>query len=316
MIAVWLIAAAALLLFIAGSVLCCIACLRVPMGDISDEAFLKKSNFNQFAALISQSAKQTAQLPMEDWWTESHDGKKLHANFYSCENAAGTLLMAHGYRSSWHVDFSISIPFYHAQGFNLLLIDQRACEQSEGKFITFGVKERMDVQKWAAVLGQKLGEDHPVFLCGLSMGAATVLMAADLDFAANVRGIVADCGFTDPYSIMKSVVRSKSKLLPWKPMLALAGIFTRLYAGFGLHEVSTLDTLRRTHYPILFFHGKKDDFVPYQMTQQAFDACTSEKELILVEGAGHGASYLAEQARVQSAIENFLQKHLPKETEE
>ena len=191
-------------------------------------------------------------------------------------------------------------------GYSLLLVDQRAHGQSQGKYLTFGVRERMDVISWATYMGQKLGPDAPLILGGLSMGATTVLMASCFDFPANVRAIIADCGFTSPYEIAKSVLRRDYPRLPVGLLLPICGLFTRLYAGFGLHDASTLDAVRESRYPILFIHGTGDTFVPCEMTKEAYAACTSEKELVLVDGAEHGKSYLVEKGRVEEALCRFL----------
>lgn len=164
----------------------------------------------------------------------------------------------------------------------------------------------MDVISWATYMGQKLGPDAPLILGGLSMGATTVLMASCYEFPANVRAIIADCGFTSPYAIAKSVLHRDYPRLPVGLLLPICGLFTRLYAGFGLHDASTLDAVRESRYPILFIHGTGDTFVPCEMTKEAYAACTSEKELILVDSAEHGKSYLVEKDRVEEALCRFL----------
>ena len=167
----------------------------------------------------------------------------------------------------------------------------------------------MDVISWATYMGQKLGPDAPLILGGLSMGATTVLMASCFEFPANVRAIIADCGFTSPYAIAKSVLHRDYPRLPVGLLLPICGLFTRLYAGFGLHDASTLDAVRESRYPILFIHGTGDKFVPCEMTKEAYAACTSEKELILVDSAEHGKSYLVEKGRVEEALCRFLATH-------
>ena len=64
------------------------------------------------------------------------------------------------------------------------------------------------------------------------------------------------------------------------PVLTVTGLAARLIAGFGLREANTVDAVAHANYPILFVHGKADTFVPCEMSQQAYDACTNEKELI------------------------------------
>ena len=166
---------------------------------------------------------------------------------------------------------------------------------------------------WAAYAAMHFGPAHPLILGGLSMGAATVLMASELALPASVRGIIADCSFSSPYAIMKSVLHWRCPWLVSGPLLALTGVFTRLFGGFGLREVSATEAVVHTKLPILFIHGTGDRFVPCSMSQAAYDACTGEKRLILVEGAGHGQSYLVDRPRVQAAVREFLTDYVLQE---
>lgn len=281
--------------------------------DLTQEENLAQSHYVEIKDEMLQGVAWLRAQPVQQLYVESYDGLRLHAQFVPCEHAKGTVLLFHGYRSSWVVDFSISLPFYHAQGYHLLIVDQRAHGESAGRWITFGVRERYDVLSWVTYVGQMLGQEHPLFLAGLSMGATTVLLSSCFSFPANVRGIVADCGFTEPYAIVRHVLRTYLPHLPAGPVLALAGLGTRLFAGFGLRAANTQAALAHAKVPVLFVHGKADTFVPCQMSQQGYDACSSPKRLVLVENAGHGRSYLVDRPRVQSALENFLEEHLPKE---
>ena len=90
----------------------------------------------------------------------SYDGKMLSARFLPREDAKGTILLFHGYRSSGLLDFGPELEFLHRQGYNLLLCDQRAHGASQGRYMTFGVRERYDVLSWVTYLAQMLGAGH------------------------------------------------------------------------------------------------------------------------------------------------------------
>lgn len=312
--AIYIVGAVFLLLLAACVALVRYVSVRHEQPDMTEPENLAASPYAALQDEIMQGVSWLRARPdVRQLYVQSYDGLRLHAQFVPCQAAKGTLLLFHGYRSCWAIDFGLSLPFYHAQGFNLLIVDERAHGESQGRYITFGVRERYDVLSWVTYLTQMLGAEHPLYLEGLSMGATTVLMSSCFDFPGNVRGILADCGFTSPYAIMKSVVKTRFSRLPAQPALALTGLATRLFAGFGLHEADTTAALAHTRYPVLFVHGKADTFVPYTMTQQAYDACASEKTLVLVENAEHGCSYLVDRARVQKALVDFLRQHLPKE---
>ena len=190
-------------------------------------------------------------------------------------------------------------------GFSLLICDQRAHGKSGGRLITMGIKERYDAKAWAEALARKLGRETPLFLAGISMGAATVLMASNLPMEANVRGIVADCGFTSPGDIIRYLMRRHYHVPP-RPAAGLLNLSCRLLGGFGLDQWSTVRAVAETTRPILFFHGEEDHFVPKEMTEAAYRACRSEKTLLEFPGAGHGLSYMADTPRYLAALRTFF----------
>ena len=309
MTAVWIILAALLAVVLLGTVLFLIACRRGPVPDLTKpEVIAKWGRAEQTEEIL---AGVRLMQDAENIFLPSYDGLRLHGRLLQQPGAKGTILLFHGYRSSWVIAFSIVLPYYFTLGYNLLAVDERAHGESEGTYITFGVRERMDVISWATYMGQKLGQNAPLILGGLSMGATTVLLASCFDFPANVRAIIADCGFTSPYEIAKSVLRRDAPKAPVSLLLPLCSLVTRLFAGFGLRDGSTIDAVRESRYPILFLHGTGDTFVPYEMTKRAFDACTAPKRLILVDGAEHGKSYVKEPDRVRQELKAFLDTYTP-----
>lgn len=283
------------------------ACRRRPVPDFTNPAVIARhGRAGQTEEILTGAALMQ---DAEDIFLPSYDGLRLHGQLLQQPGAKGTLLLFHGYRSSWAADFSIVLPYYYSLGYNLLAVDERAHGQSEGAYITFGVHERRDAVTWVQYAKKHFGPEHPLFLGGLSMGATTVLLASALELPPSVRGIIADCGFSSPEAIMKSVLRAHVKWLPAGPLLALMNVCTRAFAGFSIKEASTLDAVSKTKRPILFIHGTADTFVPCSMSQAAYDACAAEKQLVLVEGAKHGYSYLVDRPRVQAALAAFLKKY-------
>jgi fermentation-respiration switch protein FrsA (DUF1100 family) len=239
---------------------------------------------------------------------ESHDGLKLHAHWVPVDDPKGTVILAHGYRSTKFLEFGMVLELYHNLGMNMLLIDQRCHARSEGKYITFGVLESRDLQGWIKFHNEKFG-CHPILLSGLSMGASTVLYLADRDLPENVRGIIADCGFTSPKEIIAKVFRDTVHFNAG-PFIWAADLFARVVAGFSLYERDSRKSLGRSRLPVLLVHGAEDDFVPCYMTEQAYAACTSQKEMFLVEKAGHGRSYLIDTPGYRKRVIDFLRKYI------
>lgn len=305
----WILLGLLLLCLTVGLCLLYFAFWRRKTPDLSTPETLSRSRWGCYSDFILPGCRWMEQQDVEPLHVVSYDGKLLYGRFVPCENARGTLILFHGYRSSWVIDLASSLPFYHSLGLNLLVCDQRSHGQSQGHFITFGVKERYDVMSWVTYLSMMLGEEHPIFLGGLSMGATTVLMASDMDFQANVRGIVADCGFTSPGDIIRYLLKTRYHL-PVKATAAFLNVFTRIFAGFGLGQWSTVEAVRNTALPILFIHGLDDRFVPPFMSEQAYEACSGPKTLLEFPGATHGVSYLKDPPRYKAAVRDFVEEHL------
>lgn len=289
--------------------LTCFAFGRRPVPDATDPEVVQNSPWARYEPYISQGAAWLKTQPVRELTVMSYDGLRLHGRFVPAENARATILQFHGYRSHYAVDFSASMEYYHDRGFNLLLVDQRAHGESEGRWITYGIKERFDVLSWVTYLSLMLGEDHPMLLSGVSMGATTVCMAAELELPGNVVGIVADCGFTSPADILSVMARRQYHVPGWLAV-GFLNIFSHLLCGFGLWDSSTPEALAHTTIPTALFHGLDDPLVPCTMSRQAYEACASRKRLTEFPGAGHGTSWLTDTPRYQQVLEDFLEECL------
>lgn len=297
-----------LLILTSGVYTFCAACIRRKEPRWLVEEEVKKTPYGKYYDNIILGDKFLRENASQQIQTMSHDGLRLSGIWVPAENPKGTILLAHGYRSSKLVDFSIAFGLYHSMGMNILLPDQRAHGKSEGKFITFGVKESRDMQAWIDFHNKKFGE-FPLVLSGLSMGASTVLYLADENLPGNVKGIIADCGFTSPKEIIATVFRRVVHLPP-APSLCVCELCARLFAGFSLTEKDTRQTLKNAKLPVLLVHGVDDGFVPCEMTKQGYDACTGEKEILLVENADHGVSFLVDKPRYTKTVIAFLEKYV------
>ena len=272
------------------------------------EEEIKKTGFAQYYPCILASNEWLKEHHAQDVSVMSNDGLKLCGFWIPAENPRGTILLAHGYRSTFLVDFGLAFAFYHALGMNILVPYQRSHGVSQGRYITFGVKESDDMKCWIGYHNRTFG-CHQMILSGLSMGASTVLFLADQDLPDNVKCIIADCGFSSPQAILDAAFRSVVHL-PAKLSLTVTNLLTHGIAGFGLNQKDTRVILKNAKLPVMMIHGLADDFVPSDMTVQGYQACRSEKEILLVEGAGHGVSFLKDKETYTKRVIAFLEKHL------
>ena len=158
----------------------------------------------------------------------------------------------------------------------MILVDERGHGRSEGRVLSFGIKEQYDCLEWTKYATERFGEDTKIVLGGISMGAAIVLLAAGLDLPNTVKGILADCGYTSPKEIVQKV--SGDRGLPVKVMYPLARLGAKLFGHFDLEDGDTEEALRKCKVPVLFIHGEDDRLVPCEMSRRNYAACASEKK--------------------------------------
>lgn len=285
-----------------------LACVRKKETPWLEEDKIKKTTFGKYYDYIVASHNWLIDHNAQDIYTNSIDKLRLHGWWVPADNPVGTVLLVHGYRSTPLIDFGFVFDFYHSRGFNLLIPQQRSHGESQGSFITFGVKESEDMLAWIRLHNQRFGV-NPMLLSGISMGASTVLYLADRKLPDNVKGIVADCGFTSPKDIITEVYKGVIRL-PAIPTLWAVEFFTRVFAKFSLTEKDSRKSLANSRLPILLIHGKDDGFVPCSMSRDNYNACSGVKNILLVDGAEHGLSFVVDTEGYTKAVDAFIDANI------
>lgn len=251
-----------------------------------------------------------AAIPFETVEIISRDGLPLRARYYHSADSAPLEIQFHGYRGSAIRDFCGGAQIGLSLGHNILLVDQRANGASGGATISFGIRERCDVLDWIGYALKRFGSEVSIGLYGVSMGAATVLMAAGMDdLPPNVRGVVADCPFSSPEEIIRKVAKEDMHL-PADLAMPFIRLSARLFGRFSLREDSAVEAVRRAKIPILIIHGEDDRFVPCGMSRKIRAANPDRVQLETFPDAGHGLSYIVDTGRYTRAVIDFEKKIL------
>lgn len=257
---------------------------------------------------ISEAAERLKDLCDETVDIKGPGGEKLVGHLRLAENADRIVIAVHGWRSSWNNDFGMIADFWHDNGCHVLYVEQRAQNSSEGDHMGFGMIERYDCVCWINWVMENLDSILPIYLAGISMGASTVLMTLGLNLPENVRGVIADSGFTSAHDIWKHVTE-KNLHLSYRMMGFLADSMCKKKINMSTREYSTKDALHDSRVPVLLIHGAHDRFVPVDMTYENYLAAKGEKELLIVPGAGHCRSYLVDKQRYEMAVLNFWKRY-------
>lgn len=248
--------------------------------------------------------KATRALPHDDITIRSFDGLTLRGKYYEFAPGAPIELMFHGYRGDAERDLCGGVQRCFALGHSALIVDQRACGKSEGHVITFGVNESRDCLSWLDYMEKRFGPTQEIILCGISMGAATVTMAAGMPLPANVTSVLADCGYTSAKEIIQKVIISDMNLPP-KLAYPFVKLGARLFGHFDLEENPPIEAVTKTKIPIIFIHGDTDDFVPCDMSRRCHEANPAMTRFVSIAGAGHGLSYLVDKDTYMRVLREF-----------
>ena len=253
---------------------------------------------------LNAAAEKLRGRDLETVEIDSYDGEKLVGHWWPCEEPKRIVIAMHGWRSSWARDFGTIADFWHDQHCNVLFAEQRGQGNSGGAYMGFGMMERLDCMEWIRWVNEHGGKELPIYLGGVSMGAATVLMTAGLDLPPNVHGIVADSGYTAPQAIWKHVME-KNLHISYNTHRSNIDTECKRKINMRADECSCTEAMQKCRVPVLFIHGTDDHFVPIEMTYENYKACAAPKRLFIVPGAEHCMSYSVDREGYEKALKEF-----------
>ena len=244
------------------------------------------------------------QTPYEEVHILSADGLRLCGKLYQMKKEAPLIIFFHGFHGTYAWDGYGFFKLCKNSGYNILMVDERAHGKSEGDVITFGIKERYDCKLWAEYAMKRFGKDMDIFLAGVSMGAASVMMSSEVGLPENVRGLIADCGYSEPAAVIMETI--KTMKLPVKPIYQFIKTGAHIFGHFDLESAAALRSVQKLNIPILFIHGTQDSVVPPAMGEALYESCKAKKERLLVEGADHANSAMTDYETYEKVILQFL----------
>lgn len=270
--------------------------------------FAASRDMSDFFAELDRAGEKLKNSQTEEVEIESYDGVNLVGHWKPSDNPKRVIIAMHGWRSSWFQDFGTAADYWYDTDCSVLYAEQRGQNKSGGDYMGFGLLERYDCLEWIKWINETVGDDLPVYLFGVSMGASTVLMTSALDLPDNIKGIVADCGFTSPHAIWKYVAENNLHL-PYSLYGIAADDMFKKRIKMGTKAYSTVDAMKKCKIPVLFIHGTDDHFVPVEMTYENYKACTAPKKLFVVPGADHGMSYYTDKKGYEKILSEFWEEY-------
>lgn len=274
------------------------------LTDLRKEVNILMNDFEEEKNKIKRWLRKTFVIGLK---TKSFDKTTLFAEWFVKENSHKWVIVVHGYGSNGRLMYYAGRNFYQ-KGFNILIPDLRGHGISGANYIGMGWDDRLDIVCWIKEILKK-DKKAKIILYGVSMGASTILMASGEKLPKNVKCIISDCGYTSAYDVFKHQLKKFHKI-PAFPLLDLMSIICKCKNNYSLKEASALKQIKKNNLPIFFIHGAEDDFVPTHMVFELYNETKSEKELMIVNGAGHGVSEMIDKELYWKRIFLFVDKYL------
>lgn len=286
-------------------------------GNIAFEVLLRRHDINKAYKMVGpedswydtittvhNSLAEIKKEPHEDWELMSKDGLLLKALYYPGDSEK-TMIWVHGYTSHAERESAFPALFYRSLGYNVLIPYLRAHGPSEGKYISFGALECVDMLGWVDQVNKR-HPDGSIVIHGLSMGGGVVLDLANKEMK-NVKCLIADAPTGE---IEGSFIAICSQI--FKKNGALVGQFMleRFKKEFGVDgaDYNRVENICQGRYPLLLSAGSMEN------CEELFDKIKknnpAETTVIILPGCNHGNGMYKQTELYQGTIKAFLDANM------
>jgi fermentation-respiration switch protein FrsA (DUF1100 family) len=219
-----------------------------------------------------------------------------------------TVLLVYGY-GSYKEQMAGYAQLVHDAGFASLMFDMRGSGLRRDEPVTLGYKERWDMLDAARYLrGRSDVDANRIGALGVSMGAATALLAAEAD--PTIRAIVADSA----YARLQDMVQPGLRTFIGTPATLFAPLIVRLaetMLGMKSSQVQPAVAASKLGDRALFvIHGADDPLTNPKSASEIFSAASGPKELWMIPACGHAQGPAVSPDEYKSRIASFLTRYL------
>ncbi len=199
-------------------------------------------------------------------------------------------------------------------GFDVIAYDQRNSGYNETKYNTFGILESLDtltVIDYVSSLYENNIAPTKIALWGESYGALTSVIAAGRD-DSKIDYLIIDSPVSDGRLLMNDELDqiSKDQGIPVDFMLSTGDWYMNTALGIRLKDADATKWIKSVDVPVLITNSSDDTLTPPYMAKALYDALTHDnKELVTVDGFGHGQMPMKDPALYKEILEGFFRKY-------
>lgn len=249
-------------------------------------------HYDEYKTYLKNLGKIADEYPFETLYATAPDGLKLAGHLYRIPGNGShrTAVLVHGYGSHGLIAFHAIGREFIRRGYNLFLTDNRGCGESEGDWTAFGHLEKDDLTVWLDELIKRFPDDRFV-IHGNSLGATAVCMAADKHFPPQVKALSEDCGFVSTREQLGHICELNH--IP-KFLISTMEYWFKHYNHTDYTSHTALESVSNATLPMFFAHGAEDRYVPSENAERMFNACPTDKQLLILDGRAHGQACMSE----------------------
>ena len=250
------------------------------------------------------SLKEIQELPHDVIEIGSHDGLTLKGVYYPSDKGSNvTVICVHGYTSHAEREWAFPGLFYLSLGINVLIPYQRAHGLSEGKYISFGALEHLDMLAWVRKINE-MNPDDRIIIHGLSMGGGIALDLTDKDMK-NVKGIIADAPSVSIQAFFENVAKEVFKKDSKKVASFAMERFQKEF-GVDVKAFESVDIVSRSKYPLLLSAGSNEHLEVLFEKMKGVNPQTTE--IVILPDCNHGNGMYKQTELYQNVIKGFIEK--------
>ena len=215
----------------------------------------------------------------------SRNAERICFWFVPNQSARMTVLVAHGNAGNLSHRLEL-IKTLYGFGLSVMAFDYCGYGKSAGRPSEQALYEDIRAAYEYLVKEKKIKTDN-IIIYGRSLGgAAAIDLARDL----NKGRLIVDASFSNLYDI-------SGKLYPYLPVRWLLK-----------YEFNSIEKIKGIRVPALFVYSKEDELIPLSMGKALFDACPSEKQLLVLEHGSHNDVFFKDRERFFSVLRGFIEE--------
>ncbi|HEX5735055.1 MAG TPA: alpha/beta hydrolase [Blastocatellia bacterium] len=242
---------------------------------------------------------------------QTSDGVTISGWLLPSRGTRATIIYSHGLFRSRRELLDRAVELWRL-GYGALLYDSRNHGESGKAKVSLGYFERLDAEAAARYL-QEASPNTRIIMFGISMGAATALLAAAE--TPEVRAVISDSSFLSFEDTTTHHVKLFLKL-PAFPLANEIRFMIEKRAGFDGSKLDALEAVKALGTrPAMFIAAQYDPRMPADIGQKLYDAsaATTKRDLLIVDGPGahiHGHAYQADPRLYVERVAAFLDSAL------